>query len=193
MTQPPDADEDRSEPRRSAPAEGALPAGVAARPRVPLPVRLIAIGKGVKASLFLIAGLALSRLMRAPDLRTSLREWLAWIHIDPDSHLINRAIDAVSGIHPHELAVFGVGSFVYATLYGIEGFGLWFGKAWAEWMTSVSTLLFIPVEIHHLIVKPSAGIASVLIINVVVVVYLVRLVLRRRADEHAAGSHPRAR
>jgi uncharacterized membrane protein (DUF2068 family) len=155
--------------------------------RVPPPVRLIAVGKGLKGALFLVVGLVISKLLHAPDLQELLQRWIAWIHVDPGAAIIHRAIDAVTGVSHHTLEVMGFGSFLYATLYLVEGLGLWFGRRWAEWMTAVSTALLVPAEVSHLIHHPGIGIALILLVNLAVMAYLLRLVLAKSPAEAQAG------
>ncbi len=78
----------------------------------------------------------------------------------------------------------GVGTLVYAAVFGIEGVGLLLGKSWAEYMTTGVTISFLPIEAYELIVHPSGTKALVTLINVAVVIYLVLEIRRRRANEH---------
>lgn len=66
----------------------------------------------------------------------------------------------------------------YVALVLAEGIGLWFRRAWAEWLTVLATGAFIPFEIWRMVLHRREHlvlVASVLLINVAVVVYLVRL------------------
>ena len=60
----------------------------------------------------------------------------------------------------------------YALLEGIEAIGLWFARRWAEYLTFVATIVFIPYEIDELIKGVSALKVLAFIINVAVAVYL---------------------
>src|SRR5712691_8551063 len=60
----------------------------------------------------------------------------------------------------------------YALLEGIEAIGLWFAKRWAEYLTFVATIVFIPYEIDELIKGVTALKVLAFIINVAVAVYL---------------------
>src|SRR2546430_5604475 len=60
----------------------------------------------------------------------------------------------------------------YALLEGIEAIGLWFAKRWAEYLTFVATIVFIPYEIDELIKGVTALKVVAFIINVAVAVYL---------------------
>jgi uncharacterized membrane protein (DUF2068 family) len=87
----------------------------------------------------------------------------------------------VLGLSPHTFGVFSAVALTYATLYLIEGFGLWRGYRWAEFLTVISTSLFIPLEIweclRHFTAMKLVGLA----INVAIVAYLVYL-LRMQLD-----------
>ena len=60
----------------------------------------------------------------------------------------------------------------YAGLEGVEAVGLWYGKRWAEYLTFVATIVFVPYEIHELIKSVTALKVVALIINVAIAVYL---------------------
>ena len=64
----------------------------------------------------------------------------------------------------------------------VEGYGLLRRRQWAEYLTVVATaLLFIP-EVQELLKHPTALKVAALLVNIVIVVYLViRLVRRRHA------------
>jgi uncharacterized membrane protein (DUF2068 family) len=60
----------------------------------------------------------------------------------------------------------------YATLEAIEMIGLWFAKRWAEYLTFIATLVFIPYEVYEIIHKPTALKIVAFIINVAIAMYL---------------------
>ena len=68
----------------------------------------------------------------------------------------------------------------YIALRWVEAYGLWKGKAWAEWLGAVSGGIYVPLELEHLIRAPSAISASVLSINLLVVIFLALQLWRRR-------------
>jgi uncharacterized membrane protein (DUF2068 family) len=68
-------------------------------------------------------------------------------------------------------------------LEAVEGYGLLRRRQWAEYLTVVATaLLFIP-EVQELHKHPTGLKIAALVVNVVIVVYLVIRLVRRR---HAA-------
>src|SRR5207237_9967186 len=60
----------------------------------------------------------------------------------------------------------------YALLEGIEAIGLWFGKRWAEYLTFVATIVFIPYEIDELTKSVTVLKVLAFVINVAIAVYL---------------------
>jgi uncharacterized membrane protein (DUF2068 family) len=61
----------------------------------------------------------------------------------------------------------------YSLLRFVEAYGLWYAKAWAEWIALISGTLYLPFEIYKLINRPSLFHVGVFVINVAVVLYMV--------------------
>ena len=65
--------------------------------------------------------------------------------LDPNSNGIEKIIHKLNGISSHRFAVYGIIALAYGALEATEGYGLWKGRRWAEYLTVVATsLLFIP-------------------------------------------------
>jgi uncharacterized membrane protein (DUF2068 family) len=61
---------------------------------------------------------------------------------------------------------------VYAVLEGVEAVGLWYQKRWAEYLTFVATVAFIPYEIYELTRTVSTFKLVAFFVNVAIAVYL---------------------
>jgi uncharacterized membrane protein (DUF2068 family) len=72
--------------------------------------------------------------------------------------------------HTIRLAALGIGA--YAALEGLEAFGLWWQKRWAEYLTLIATALFLPLEVYELAHTVSPFKIVALIVNTAIVVYL---------------------
>ena len=80
----------------------------------------------------------------------------------------------------HTLFAFSVGSLyligaaiaAYAVMEGVEAIGLWLGQRWAEYLTFVATIVFIPLEVDELTKSISWLKIVTLVINVAIAVYL---------------------
>ena len=60
----------------------------------------------------------------------------------------------------------------YAAVEGIEAFGLWYQRRWAEYLTFLVTASLLPLEIYELTNTLSPFKIVAFVINVAVVVYL---------------------
>ncbi len=100
------------------------------------------------------------------------------IELDPRRHFVRHVAHRLSALGPGQVTLFGLGALGYGTLELVEGVGLWLRQRWAEWLTVVATSLLVPLELYELIRQPSVLKAGGLAVNVVIVVYLVRVVRR---------------
>ncbi|ODU00974.1 MAG: hypothetical protein ABS79_02465 [Planctomycetes bacterium SCN 63-9] len=118
------------------------------------------------------------------------------LQLDAHSRLFRSAIEAISGIDRAHLHVIEAGTFFYAILHLIEGFGLVFERDWAGYVVIVITGSLIPFELYEVAREPSMIRAGVLFLNAAILVYLVvELIRERRQREQAvdAGTAPPAR
>ena len=60
----------------------------------------------------------------------------------------------------------------YAALEAVEMVGLWFAKRWAEYLTFVATVVFIPLEVYELSERITVFRVLTFLINVAIVAYL---------------------
>ncbi len=137
---------------------------------------LVVIGlvKLLKA-LFLIA-LAFAALgMLHHDLTVECYRLAGYLHVDPENAFVERVIQKVGGYNDTTLKHVSEFIFAYAVIYLIEGIGLLRRKRWAEWMTTIVTASFIPIELWHFWHHPSWGKAAVIAVNVGILIYLIRV------------------
>lgn len=71
------------------------------------------------------------------------------------------------------LTILLVVAVAYAVLEGVEAVGLWRERRWAEYLTCVATVGFVPYEVYELAKSVSAFKVAALVVNLVVLVYLV--------------------
>lgn len=144
-------------------------------------LRIIAAGKLVKVIVLLTVGVLTLSLGQDPS--SDLKHWADLLRLDPGNHFLHRALAAVSGTSRHRLHEISLGTFVYAALFAVEGVGLWMEKRWAEYLTIVITLSFVPLEIYELARHVSAGKVVMLLLNLAAVVYLAVRLRRERASK----------
>jgi uncharacterized membrane protein (DUF2068 family) len=96
-------------------------------------------------------------------------------------------IDAAGNLTDTRLVGLAAMAVAYSAVRLVEAYGLWHGRAWAEWFAIISGGLYLPVEIYELADHPTLVKATVLAMNVAIVVYLVRA-RRRVAHEIAVAT-----
>jgi uncharacterized membrane protein (DUF2068 family) len=105
------------------------------------------------------------------------------LRIDPERHFVGILMEHVGLIDSHQLKRAGILSFLYAAVCLVEGTGLMLEKRWAEYFTVTLTSLGLPWEIYELMHRYSHFKVGVMVVNVVVLIYLVRILRKRRQDE----------
>jgi uncharacterized membrane protein (DUF2068 family) len=139
---------------------------------------LIGIFKLVKGISLLILGIGLLRLLHR-DVASSVTHWIEVLRLDPDNHFIHGALVRIFRVTPKQLKELSAGTFIYAAVFLTEGTGLLLRKHWAEYLTVVSTALFIPLEVYEIYHRFTVVRAGVFAINVAIVWYLVLRIKRR--------------
>lgn len=141
---------------------------------------LLAIGlfKLVKGISLLIAGFGLLRLLHK-DVASVAEHWIEVLRVDPDNRFVHRALLRIFNVTPKQLRELSVGTFVYAAIFLTEGTGLLTRRHWAEYMTLISTGLFIPLEAYELARHFTIAKLVVTIVNFAIVWYLAARIRRR--------------
>jgi uncharacterized membrane protein (DUF2068 family) len=155
-------------------------------PRSRLILRLIAAERLIRGALLAGAGVYLLFHLGSDFGRLAERVIRA-IELDPRRHFLHRIVQYLHGLHAHELRIAALLAIGYGTLELVEGVGLWLDQLWAEYLVVIATSLLIPFELYELVRKPSLWKAGGILVNVLIVLYLLR-VLRRRLAERSMKS-----
>jgi uncharacterized membrane protein (DUF2068 family) len=91
---------------------------------------------------------------------------------DPSSHGLLHELDRAFSLRSDELRLVGIVFVVYAAVEGVEAFGLWYQRRWAEYLTFVVTASLLPLEAYELAHRLSALKVVTIAINLAVVAYL---------------------
>lgn len=138
-------------------------------------LRYIAAYKFLKAvGLFLVAVVLLG-FVHTPWLEAAAT-WVQDLPIRTGHSLLIHWMDELLGMNPRRFEVIGVGACVYATLFLVEGSGLWMGKRWAEYLTVFATASLIPFEVWELLHHVTPLKIGAIVLNVAIVIYLWRIV-----------------
>jgi uncharacterized membrane protein (DUF2068 family) len=136
---------------------------------------LIAFERTLRGLLLIGAGIYL--LGRSgSSLGSTVNHLARLIELDPKRPFIRHLIARLGSLSRHEVTLFGVGAVLYGGLELVEGVGLFLRKRWAEWLTVIATSLLIPFEIYELANGPSWLKGAGLAVNILIVLYLIRVV-----------------
>jgi uncharacterized membrane protein (DUF2068 family) len=81
-------------------------------------------------------------------------------------------LDRLFSLSEGRLALLGAAVAAYAALEGTEAVGLWFGRRWAEYLTFVATIVFVPFEVWELTRHLTWFKIVAFVVNVAIAVYL---------------------
>jgi uncharacterized membrane protein (DUF2068 family) len=142
---------------------------------------LLAIGlfKLVKAIFFFCVGVGAIHLLHK-DLEDEVMRLALRFKFDPESRFVSLLLNKIDLIDAHRLRQISVATFGYSALALTEGVGLLLEKVWAEYLTLLLTISFLPWELYELARKPDWFRLSLLLINLAVLWYLVWLLRRKK-------------
>ena len=140
---------------------------------------LIAAYKGLQALLFIAVGVGAFRLLHK-DIEDVLTQVAAAMRFNPESRFVNFLLDKATLINDPVLRRIGAVAFSYAGLSLAEGIGLYLEKTWGEILTLAITASFLPWEIFEIFRRLTWVRVGLLVINVLVFLYLLKVVSSRK-------------
>ena len=143
-------------------------------------LRMVATLEAVKGAVVLAAGLGLLSLLHR-NVAELAEQLLRFSHLNPASKYPRIFLDAAAQTTDARLWWLAAGAGAYAAMRFAEAYGLWHGRAWAEWLALAGSGLYVPVELYHLSHGFSWLMIVVLATNLAVVGYMA-YALRHRAQ-----------
>ncbi len=141
-----------------------------------LPVlRSIATFELAKGLVVLLAAIGVALLVHREDPWDIADSLLRLLHISPDSHFAQLFLDWADTLTDARLYAVAAVAAAYSFLRFLEAYGLWYAKAWAEWIALISGAMYLPFEIYKLVHRVNWFHAGVLLINAAIVVYMAYL------------------
>lgn len=133
--------------------------------------------EAAKGLLVMATGLGLLSLLHH-DVQRAAESVVRHLHLNPARHYPRVFLEAAAELTNTRLWLLASGAFAYAVVRGVEAYGLWRARAWAEWFAILSGAVYLPIEIYELIHHATAPKAVVLLVNVGIVGYVcyIRLV-----------------
>ena len=144
-------------------------------------IRTVALLEAAKGALVLVAGLGLLSLLHK-DYQEAAESIVRHLHMNPARHLPRVFIEAATKMTDKKLWLFAAGAFAYSAARGVESYGLWRLRGWAEWFAIVSGGIYLPVEIYELVRHPTPVKAAIFVTNVAIVLYVAYVRLGRGPD-----------
>lgn len=152
-------------------------------------LKWIAAERGVRAIVLLAVGLVLATHLHA-NWAQEVSRLAEHLGLDPKSNGIRQIVQQLRRVKPGEQTLFAVVALAYGALEGVEAYGLWRRRRWAEWLTILATSLLLVPEVWELTKSTTVLKLGGLVVNLLVVAYLIWRVRRRRppvAGEQTLG------
>jgi uncharacterized membrane protein (DUF2068 family) len=135
-------------------------------------LRAVASLELTKGVIVLLAACGMLLLLHREDPWDLADGLLSLLHISPDHHFAQVFLDWADSLTETKVWAVAGAAVGYSLLRFVEGYGLWYAKAWAAWIALISGMLYLPFEIYNLVHKQSLLHVAVLFINVAVVLYM---------------------
>ena len=141
-------------------------------------LRTIAVVEAAKGVLVLFVGLGLAHLAIG-DQAAIGEDIVAEFHLNPANKMPGIFLKAANSSDT-KLWVFAFAAAVYSSIRFAEAWGLWFSRRWAEWVGAIGAALYVPIEIYELMISVTVIKVTLLVLNVLIVVYLCQALRRKR-------------
>ena len=140
----------------------------------------IAVFRLIKAAFLIAGGFGALRLLR-PAVARRLAEWIGSLPFAGEHDVVRRALAFLTHLSARRAELIAAAAFAYAALFIVEGVGLLMQKEWAEWLTLIATVSFIPFEVVEVVRRQTPLRWAVIAVNVAIAAYLlIRRLGKRR-------------
>jgi uncharacterized membrane protein (DUF2068 family) len=144
----------------------------------PLGLRLIAAVKIAKGIALFGVSLGLFDLLHR-DLSATALHFVQIARISPENRYVELLLAKVGLVQPRTVRLFGELSILDGSIQLVEGFGLWFGTIWAEYVVVISSGIFVPEECIALVRRFTWTRTAILAVNAAIFIYVALAVWKR--------------
>ncbi len=134
-------------------------------------VRTVALFEAAKGGIVLVAGCGLLALVNR-DAQQSAEHVVRFLHLNPASHYPRIFIEVASQVTNQRLWWLAAAAAAYTVVRGVEAYGLWHERRWAEWFALVAGALYIPIEVYEIVHHVTWFKLAVFAGNVAIVAYM---------------------
>lgn len=138
----------------------------------------IAIFKMAKSAFFFCLGMGAIHFLHK-DLGDEALKLAKILRFDPEHKAVALVLDKIDLIDAHRLKQIGIGTFAYSALALTEGIGLLLERTWAEYLTLILTVSFLPWEVYELFRHASWIRVGLFGFNLAILGYLIWLLERK--------------
>ena len=149
-------------------------------------LQVIAVFKLLKSGLLVLLALGAFHLLHK-DLADELEHWAKAARIDPENRYLASLLAKTNLVDDRKLEELGGLTLVYAALFLTEGVGLWLRQRWAEYLTTIATASFIPLELYELSKHPTVAKGVLIAANFAILIYLIVNLSRNSKPRAARG------
>jgi uncharacterized membrane protein (DUF2068 family) len=133
-------------------------------------LHLVALFEAAKGAVVILAGLGLLALLNH-RVQAVAEEIVGRLHFNPARHVPQVFLQAIRVADAHHWALATTALF-YALVRFVEAYGLWRGRAWAEWFAILSGGIYLPLELYELSRSVTLVKLSVFFVNLTIVGWL---------------------
>ena len=148
-------------------------------------LRAVATLEVTKGMIVLLAACGVLLLMRREDPWDIADGLLRLLHISPDHHFAQVFLDWADSLTTPKIWTVAAAAISYSVLRFLEAYGLWYARAWAEWIALISGAMYLPFEVYKLIHRQSLFHISVFLVNVAIVLYMIYALKTGESIHHA--------
>ena len=154
-------------------------------------IRAIAVYEAAKGAVVLLAGCGLLGLLHR-DVQALAERFVRFSHLNPASKYPRIFVDAATKVTDAQLWWLAAAAAAYSIVRGFEAYGLWKGRAWAEWLALWAGALYVPVEYYHIWHRFTWVKVAVLVTNLGVVAVMAYALRNRAEQERELADHSAA-
>jgi uncharacterized membrane protein (DUF2068 family) len=103
------------------------------------------------------------------------------LHLNPAARYPHIFVQAIEHLQDQRLGLLALGAAAYTLVRLTEAYGLWRGRAWAEWLAAASGGIYLPFEVAELLRRPGWVTAALLLANAAIVVLMLQSLRQRGA------------
>jgi len=148
--------------------------------------------EAAKGALVLLAGLGLLALIDR-NVQAIAERIVRFSHLNPASHYPRIFVDAASHVTNRRLWFLAACAALYAIVRGVEAYGLWYERRWAEWFALIAGGLYLPLEVYELFHRATWIKVAVLSTNIGIVVYMAYALMHSAEQDRELRQPPNTR